>query len=242
MRTRRTTNAEVPMREVRRRLSWVEFLAPLSEGELVVLLRDASFVRLDEGEVMVVGPREHAERMLLVVAGQLQVFEVSLSSEREFTLSVVGDGAAVGATGLVPRWTRDLHLKAIEPSLVCSVGREDLEAVVRANPEVGLRLARALAKQLQLMEDRWADMVEKEVSERLAGLIYMLVEGVGVMTPEGPVIPTRYTHKQLSSMIGSNREAVTRAFGELQEGGSIEVKDRRVYVRDFDALRRSAGE
>jgi CRP/FNR family cyclic AMP-dependent transcriptional regulator len=242
MRTRRTTNAEVPMREVRRRLSWVEFLAPLSEGELVVLLRDASFVRLDEGEVMVVGPREHAERMLLVVAGQLQVFKVSLSSEREFTLSVVGDGAAVGATGLVPRWTRDLHLKAIEPSLVCSVGREDLEALVRANPEVGLRLARTLANQLQLMEDRWADMVEKEVSERLAGLIYMLVEGVGVMTPEGPVIPTRYTHKQLSSMIGSNREAVTRAFGELQEGGSIEVKDRRVYVRDFDALRRSAGE
>ena len=242
MRTRRTTNAEVPMREVRRRLSWVEFLAPLSEGELVVLLRDASFVRLDEGEVMVVGPREHAERMLLVVAGQLQVFEVSLSSEREFTLSVVGDGAAVGATGLVPRWTRDLHLKAIEPSLVCSVGREDLEAVVRANPEVGLRLARTLANQLQLMEDRWADMVEKEVSERLAGLIYMLVEGVGVMTPEGPVIPTRYTHKQLSSMIGSNREAVTRAFSELQERGAIEVRERRVYVRDFDAPRRSAGE
>ena len=242
MRTRRTTNAEVPMREVRRRLSWVEFLAPLSEGELVVLLRDASFVRLDEGEVMVVGPREHAERMLLVVAGQLQVFEVSLSSEREFTLSVVGDGAAVGATGLVPRWTRDLHLKAIEPSLMCSVGREDLEAVVRANPEVGLRLARTLANQLQLMEDRWADMVEKEVSERLAGLIYMLVEGAEIMTPENPLIPTRYTHKQLSSMIGSNREAVTRAFSELQEARAIEVRDRRVYVSDFDALRRSAGE
>jgi CRP/FNR family transcriptional regulator len=230
------------MREVRRRLSWVGFLSPLSEEEMVALLRDARFVRLEGGQEMVVGPQEHAERMLLVVAGQLQVFEISLGSEREFTLSVVGDGAAVGATGLVPRWTRDLHLKAIEPSLMCSVGREDLEAVVRANPEVGLRLARTLANQLQLMEDRWADMVEKEVSERLAGLIYMLVEGVGVMTPEGPVIPTRYTHKQLSSMIGSNREAVTRAFGELQEGGSIEVKDRRVYVRDFDALRRSAGE
>jgi CRP-like cAMP-binding protein len=213
MRTRRTTNAEVPMREVRRRLSWVEFLAPLSEGELVVLLRDASFVRLDEGEVMVVGPREHAERMLLVVAGQLQVFEVSLSSEREFTLSVVGDGAAVGATGLVPRWTRDLHLKAIEPSLVCSVGREDLEALVRANPEVGLRLARTLANQLQLMEDRWADMVEKEVSERLAGLIYMLVEGVGVMTPEGPVIPTHRLQQ------GGRNEGVRGATGRRKHRG-----------------------
>jgi len=113
---------------------------------------------------------------------------------------------------------------------------------VRANPEVGLRLARTVADQLQLMEDRWADMVEKEVSERLAGLIYMLVEDVGMMTKEGPMIPTRYTHKQLASMVGSNREAVTRAFAQLQEGGCIEVKGRRVYVRDFDALRRSAGE
>ena len=62
------------------------------------------------------------------------------------------------------------------------------------------------------------------------------------MSKEGPVIPTHYTHKQLGSMIGSQREAVTRAFSELLEGGCVEVRGRRVYVRDFDALRRNAGE
>lgn len=243
MRSAPPTNAELPMREIGRRLSWVEFLSPLSEGEVVELLRRASVVRLEGGEEMTVGPREHAERMLVVVAGQLQVYELSLSSERELTLSVAGDGEAVGATGLVPRWTRELRLRAIKPSLVCSVRSEDLEAVARAKPEVGLRLARTLANRLQLMEDRWADMVEKEVIERLAGLLYMLVEGIGVMTKEGrPMIPTRYTHSQLASMIGSQREAVTRAFAELQECGAIEVKGRRVYVSDFDALRRCAGE
>jgi CRP/FNR family cyclic AMP-dependent transcriptional regulator len=233
---------DLPMREIRRRLSWVEFLSPLSEGELVALLRGARFVRLEEGQEMVAGAEEHAECMLVLVAGQLQVYEVSLSSGHELTLSVVGDGTAVGATGLVPRWTRDLHLRAIEPSLVCGVGREDLEAAMQANAEVGIGLARTLANQLQLMEDRWADMVEKEVSQRLAGLLYMLVEDVGVMTPDGPMIPTRYTHNQLASMIGSQREAVTRAFAELQEVGAVEMKGRRVYVRDSDALRRSAGE
>jgi len=230
------------MREIRRRLSWVEFLSPLSEEEMVALLRDARFVSLEEGKELVVGPEEHAEWMLLVVAGQLQVYELSLGSGRELTLWVSGDGEAVGATGLVPRWTRELHLRALEPTLLCRVGREALEGVVRGNPEVGLRLARTLANRLQFMEDRWADMVEKEVSERLAGLIYMLVESVGVMTKEGPMIPTLYTHKQLGSMVGSNRETVTRALGDLQERGAIEVKARRLYVSDFDALRRSAGE
>jgi CRP/FNR family cyclic AMP-dependent transcriptional regulator len=242
MRSDPAKNVDLPMREVRRRLSWVEFLAPLSEEEMTALLREARFVRLEEGKEMVVGPQEHAEWMLLVVAGQLQVFEASLSSERELTLWVSGDGEAVCVTGLVPRWTRELHLRALEPSLLCRVESQALEEVVRRNPEVGLRLARTLANRLQLMEDRWADMVEKEVSERLAALLYMLVESVGVMSKEGPMIPTRYTHNQLASMVGSQREAVTRAFAGLQEGGAIEVKGRRVYVRDFDALRRSAGE
>jgi len=113
---------------------------------------------------------------------------------------------------------------------------------VRRNPEVGLRLARMLATQLMLMEDRWADVVEKGVSQRLAGLLYMLVESGGVMTPEGPMIPTHYTHRQLASMIGSQTEAVTRAFSELQEGGCVEVRNRRVYVRGLVALRQDAGE
>jgi CRP/FNR family cyclic AMP-dependent transcriptional regulator len=237
-----TVKTDLPMREIKRRLSWVEFLSPLSEGEMEALLRDASFVSLEEGREMVVGPEEHAERMLVVVAGQVQVYETSLRSGRELTLWVSGDGETVCVTGLVPRWTRELHLRALETTLLCRVGRRALEEAVRSNPEVGLRLARTLANRLQLMEDRWADMVEKGVSERLAGLIDMLVESVGMMTKEGPMIPTRYTHKQLGSMVGSNREAVTRALGELQERGALEVKERRLYVRDFDALRQSAGE
>ena len=229
------------MREIRRRLSWVGFLEPLSEEELDALVQGASYVRLDEGEVLVVGPEEQAERMLLPVAGQLQVFIVAPSGH-ELTLSVLTSGSVVASTGLVPRWVRELHVRALEPSVVCRVERKDLEALVRRNPEAGLRLARMLATQLMLMEDRWADVVEKEDSERLAGLLYMMAESEGVMTPEGPMIPTRYTHRQLASMIGSQREAVTRAFSELQEGGCLEVRGRRVYVRNLDALRRDAGE
>ncbi len=149
----------------------------------------------------------------------------------------------VASTGLLTRWVRDMRIRALEPSVVCRLERADLEALVRSNPEVALALARMFATRVLLMEDRWADMAEKEVRERLAGLLSMLVESEGVMSREGPMIATRYTHRQLASMIGAQREAVTRAFSELQEGGcSIEVKSRRVYVKDFDALLQYAGE
>jgi 3-polyprenyl-4-hydroxybenzoate decarboxylase len=85
---------ELPMVEIKRRLSWVDFLAPLSEERLDDLLRRAGFVRLKEGEELVIGPEEQAERMLLLVAGKLQVHVMS-PSEREHTLSVLTSGSVV---------------------------------------------------------------------------------------------------------------------------------------------------
>jgi CRP/FNR family transcriptional regulator, cyclic AMP receptor protein len=216
VRTYHAMSRDLPMREIKRRPSWVDFLSPLSDEELDALQGRATFVRLQKGEVMVVGAKEHGEWMLIVVAGQLQVFETSLRSERELTLAVLGSGSKVNGTGVVARWTRELSLRALEPSVVCRLAQQDLQDLMRRNPEVGIRLAREMATWSMLMEDRWADMVEKEVSERLAGLIYMLGELHGVVSKDGPMNPTRYTNWQLASMIGSNREAVTRAFSELQ--------------------------
>lgn len=56
----------------------------------------------------------------------------------------------------------------------------------------------------------------------------------------GRRLPTRYTHRQLASMIGANREAVTRALKGLREGGAVEVRDRIIHVVDPDGLRRAA--
>ncbi len=94
--------------------------------------------------------------------------------------------------------------------------------------EAGLALARALADRPVWMEDRWADVAAKGVTARLAGILMTLADEEGVMTSEGPMIPTRYTHRQLASMIGANREATTRALGELREAGAVELRGRRV--------------
>jgi CRP-like cAMP-binding protein len=38
-------------------------------------------------------------------------------------------------------------------------------------------------------------------------------------------------------MIGCKRVAVTRAFRRLEEGGAVRLKDRRIVVKDIDALK-----
>jgi CRP-like cAMP-binding protein len=97
-----------------------------------------------------------------------------------------------------------------------------------------------LSERLRACEERLEDIGLKDVPARLASLVLQLVETEGVMTPEGPSIPTHYTHRQLASMVGASRESVTRAFTKLQRGGAVALKGRRIYVKNVDALRSTA--
>jgi len=85
------------------------------------------------------------------------------------------------------------------------------------------------------------DVTLKEVPARLASLILFLVESERVQIPGEIRIPTRYTHDHLGTMIGANREAVTRAFGRLQDEGVIQMRRRLIYVQDVEALESAAG-
>ncbi len=153
--------------ELKGLLAWVAFLEPLSEDERAWLAQRLTFTTLEASETFVVAPGEHAQRMVLVLRGQLQVYEEDPSG-RELTLAVLEGGASVGATGLVPCSPRELRARVLEPALLCYLQQGDLERLARSNPEVGLALARMLAGRLVGMEARWADVAAKEVSARLA--------------------------------------------------------------------------
>ena len=134
-----------------------------------------------------------------------------------------------------------MHVRALEPSPICRLHQRELEKLVRRKPEMGLRLARLLGGRLVSMEARWADLASREVSARLASMLLLLLESEGVVVPEGYKIPTRYTHQQIASMVGANREAVTRAFGRLRQEGTVRLRDRYIYVTDVEALKQASG-
>ena len=224
--------------ELDRLLASVDVFEPLPSQELRALSKGASLERLGTGEGMTVEPREHARRVIVLLSGRATVYEPGPRGHG-LTLSVAAAGTVVGVVGLSER-PRGLRIGATMPSLVCLVAFEAFEGVVRRNPEVGLRLVRVLGERIGVLETRLAELAYGGVKARLAGAILRLVEGEGVMGSQGARLPTRYTHRQLGSMIGANREAVTRALGKLRRGGIIEVRERRIHVVDLEALRRAA--
>jgi CRP/FNR family transcriptional regulator len=215
-------------------LSLVDVLEPLSEEELEELAHRCPDTYLYRGEEFY-RPKEHEGGLFLIKSGQVMVYKLSPSG-KQLTLILLSEGMV-----FTNRRLQDLHAKALQSSVVSFVPPQDLEQLIRKRPEVGLRLMDLLADRLLMMDQRMCDVVHKEVPARLAALLLQLLESEGVVDREGGYrLPTKYTHEQLSTMIGAKRVAVSRAFKHLREAGIVETKQRRIRVRDMEALEHAA--
>jgi CRP/FNR family cyclic AMP-dependent transcriptional regulator len=223
------------LQEQIRLLSMVDILGPLSEEEMEDLARRTPDTFLEQDDILYT-PTEGTERLFILKQGRVQLYEVDQSGE-EIILSVVEDGNVFGEMALTGQSLSALYVRALTPSTVVSLRREDLEHLIMNKPEVGLRLVRELAKKLHASEARYANVVGKDVPARLATLILTLMDSEGVVSSESYRIPTHYTHDQLASMIGCKRVAVTRAFRKLEEGGAVVLMARHIIIKDLDALK-----
>ncbi len=222
------------LQEQIRLLSMVDILGPLSDEEMEDLAKRTPDTFLDQGDVLY-SPRDSTERLFILKKGRVQVYEVDRGGD-EITLSVVEDGNVFGEMALTGQSLEGLYVRALTPSTVVSLRREELEKLIMNKPEVGLRLVRELAERLHASEARYADIIGKDVPARLATLILQLVDSEGVVSSESYRIPTHYTHEQLASMIGCKRVAVSRAFSRLKEAGAVQLKERHIIVKNLDTL------
>ena len=222
-----------------RLLSMVDVLEPLSEDELEELGRRIPDTHVERDRIFYT-PEDRSEALFMLKRGRVRIYKVTPDGW-EFTLAMVEAGTMFGEMALTAQRLREAYAEATEPSDICVLKREDLERLVRGNPDVGLRMIRVLSERLRLCESRLEDIGLKDIPARLAKLILQLAEGEGVMTSEGPRIPTHYTHRQLATMIGASRESVTRAFTRLRRAGAVELRRRRIYVKDVAVLERAAG-
>jgi CRP/FNR family cyclic AMP-dependent transcriptional regulator len=229
---------DAPPAEEHRLLAKVEILEGLPQAEVDYVATHSETIRL--GKKGSFAPGEDSRRILVLLSGRVRVHEPSVG-DQDLTFSVAEEGTVLGQTGVAPRRSRALRVEALEPSVLSVVAWEDFEDLVLRYPKVGVKTIRLLSERLAVCEVRLSDQVRKEVPARLAGLILRLSDHLGAVTNEGSRrIPIRYTHQQLASMVGSNREAVTRAFGKLRKAGAVKLRNRQIYVTDAEALNRLA--
>jgi CRP/FNR family transcriptional regulator len=221
-----------------RLLRMVDVFEPLSQEEIERINWQHLNTRVQAGETFYT-PMDLSETLFVLQSGRVRLYR-GVPEGREFTLAVLEAGTIFGEMTLTGQRLRRSYAQAMEESEISAMCRADVERLILEKPRVGLQLVHLLSERLGAYETRMENITLREVPSRLAGLILELMESQGLRYSEGYRLPTRYTHQQLGTMIGANREAVTRAFARLRDAGAVEVRRRYIHAKDMETLQKAA--
>ncbi|MBN2317791.1 MAG: Crp/Fnr family transcriptional regulator [Acidobacteria bacterium] len=177
---------------------------------------------------------ETGNYMYLVLTGKVKVAK-STSSGRETILAIHKAGDFFGEMSLLDGKTSPATVSAMEDSKIISVSGTDFHKYLMNNEKVLLQIINVLCTRLRQVWQKQS-LSSSKADARIRMGIYDLAQRHGVQDAHGTIIDLKITHQELSEMVGTSRETVTRVIARLREEGILEVDQRRMTLLDPQAL------
>jgi CRP/FNR family transcriptional regulator len=157
---------------------------------------------------------------------------------RSITLANFGPGDIFGELAMFDDERRSATVETFESTEVIAILGNDMRRLLRAHPDIAVKLISALGRRLRETNERLARQSFQTVQSRVASVLSQLVraaraEGAG----EGDVLITS-TQAELAQLAGSSRESASRFLAVLERAGIITQGRGRLVVHDPAALER----
>ena len=151
---------------------------------------------------------------------------------RMITLATFGGGDVFGELAMFEDEPRSATIEALEDTELVAILGGDMRRLLRAHPEISLKLLAALGRRLRDTNERLTRQSFQTVQSRVAAALAELVataraEGAGV----GDVLITA-TQADLAQLAGSSRESASRFLAVLERAGVITQGRGRLTVHD----------
>jgi len=173
----------------------------------------------------------------LVETGRIKVFYVGPSG-RTITLAYWHPGTFVGAPDVFANGLHTWSGIAAVNSSVLHLSGDTLRGLALRMPLFALGIIEGLSFKGRCYSALAQMLATRSAAERLAHLLLQLADLYGVPGEHGTWIDASFTHADLSHMIGVTRQWITATLQHYRERSIIDLKGRRLVIRDTDFLHR----
>ena len=171
---------------------------------------------------------EPAEQLLVLRSGRAHVFLVT-EEGKKVVIETVPAPSLLAEAVLSPSRTHETYAEAAEDSEILAVERASVEALLRSQPELAVRLLEAVSTRLLTAAQRLEDRLVKAVPARLARALLQLVPA-----PEYEAFPIKQS--EIAEVAGTSRETATRVLNQFESDGIIALGRTRVRLLRPEAL------
>jgi CRP/FNR family cyclic AMP-dependent transcriptional regulator len=127
-------------------------------------------------------------------------------------------------------------VETMEQTALYAMNRAVFIQFMEKSPKLCLKLLEATIDRLRKANEQIFDLTFLGVRLRILKSLIRLSEQYGVQSNQGILIDVKLTHQQLANMVGTVRESVTKVLLQLQEEQVIEIRQKRIIVKNADAL------
>jgi CRP/FNR family transcriptional regulator, cyclic AMP receptor protein len=225
---------------------------PATSDETIALLRTvpvfSTLAEEDLAEVVAVTvPREFAagemvfregdssDTCYVVRSGRVRAIREHTDG-RSITLATFGPGEIFGELAMFDDERRSATIDALEATEAVAILGSDMRRLLRAHPEIAIKLLAALGSRLRETNERLSRQSFQTVQSRVASALIELVaaaraEGAG----DSDVLITA-TQSELAQLAGSSRESASRFLAVLERAGVITQGRGRLTVHTPERL------
>ncbi len=181
-------------------------------------------------------PDDVSTNIYLVANGRVKIGSYT-SDGKEIIKAILSKGEIFGEMALTGEEKRNDYANAMDSNTrVCPMGIEDLQALMKDNKQLSLKIFKIIGLRFKKLERRIESLVFKDARTRIIEFLKEMAEEKGQKVGFEMMIKNHLTHKDIASLTGTSRQTVTTVMNELREDNIINFDRRRILIRDMERL------
>ena len=179
----------------------------------------------------------HSARGVYVLCTGRVKLSITSAEGKTLIVRIARPGDLLGINATLAGHSYEATAETLAPCRLDFITREDLLVLLDRQKSSDLGLAVAISKEFtQFVEHARVLLLSVSAAEKLARLLLRLGDEFGECTTAGIRLQMFLTHEEIAQMIGSSRETVTRALGELRRQHIVSLADNAIFVRNRKGL------
>lgn len=179
---------------------------------------------------------DSSDKLYLINRGKVKVFKYNRDGKEQI-LYILSEGDFIGDVSLFKEVALRFNAQAIDDVNICELTRSDFESIIKANPEIALKILQSSYDRIEKLESLVQSLSNKDVEARIAGLLLGFIQDFGLPGEDEILLNLPLSREDLANYIGVTRETISRKLGALQDEGIIRLEgNRKIVILDLEEL------
>jgi CRP/FNR family transcriptional regulator, cyclic AMP receptor protein len=170
----------------------------------------------------------YKNRVFTLKVGILKLVDLDTDGEEQL-IEVLRAGDLFGQFTFVPHTSHQYAIVISDYVTFCSFLIADFEQILQQNPSLSLRYTKLVGLHFRRLENRYENLLHKDVRTRFRLFLKEWLQRDE--KPGQPNVLNNYlTHKDISRLIGSNRQIVSELFSEYRQAGMLDYDRTQITI------------